>query len=101
MGVLFGLANQLILVFFASGLVVMVIIGYVMWWRRRPGLTRQPTVMDAWRQSGPVARAVWVLVAAGLGVSLPVLGWSLLALVICDIIVTYRAPSVGFVRSQG
>lgn len=101
MGVLFGLANQLILVFFASGLVMMVIIGYLMWWRRRPTLTRQPTVVDAWRQSGLIAKAAWLLAAVGLGVCLPVLGWSLLALVICDLIVTYRAPSVAFVRSQG
>lgn len=101
MGVLFGLANQLILVFFASGLVLMVVIGYLMWWRRRPTLTRQPTLVDAWRQSGFAARVAWLLVAITLGVCLPVLGWSLLVLVICDVIVTYRAPSVAFVRSQG
>lgn len=101
MGVLFGLANQLVLVFFASGLVMMVIIGYLMWWRRRPAFIRQTTVVDAWRQSGVVAKIAWLLVAVGLGLCLPVLGWSLLALVICDVIVTYRAPSVGLVRSQG
>jgi uncharacterized iron-regulated membrane protein len=101
MGVLFGLINQLILVFFATGLAAMVIIGYVMWWRRRPTLTRQPTLLDAWRQSGAGARVVWLLVAVSLGVCLPVLGWSLLVLVVCDLIVTYRAPSVAFLRSQG
>jgi uncharacterized iron-regulated membrane protein len=101
MGVLFGLVNQLILVFFATGLAAMVIIGYVMWWRRRPTLTRQPTLLDAWRQSGAGARGLWLLVAVSLGVCLPVLGWSLLVLVVCDLIVTYRAPSVAFLRSQG
>lgn len=100
MGVLFGLANQLILVFFATGLAVMVIIGYVMWWRRRPTLSRQPTLVDAWRQSGPVGKLSWLLVAIGLGVCLPVLGWSLLVLVACDLTVTIRAPSVAFLRSQ-
>ena len=100
MGVLFGLVNQGVLVLFASGLVVMVIVGYVMWWRRRPTRLRQPTLVDAWRQSGIGAKAAWLLVAVSLGVCLPVLGWSLLVLVICDIIVTYRAPSIGFARSQ-
>lgn len=36
MGVLFGLANQLVLIVFATGLVVLVVMGYLMWWRRRP-----------------------------------------------------------------
>jgi uncharacterized iron-regulated membrane protein len=100
MGVLFGLANQLILVFFATGLSLMVIIGYLMWWRRRPTLARQPTLVDAWRQSGFTAKVVWLLVAIGLGICLPVLGWSLLVLLICDFIVTLRAPSIAFLRSQ-
>lgn len=100
MGVLFGLANQLILVLFASGLVVMVIIGYMMWWRRRPTRIRQPTLLDAWRQTGIGAKVAWLLMAIGVGVCLPVLGWSLLALVICDVIATYRAPSVALLRSQ-
>lgn len=99
MGVLFGLANQLILVFFATGLAVMVIIGYVMWWRRRPTLASQPTLVDAWRQSGSVARVAWLVVAISLGICLPVLGWSMLLLVVCDLVVTYRTPSVAFARN--
>lgn len=101
MGILFGLANQLILIFFASGMVAMVIVGYLMWWRRRPTLARQPTIVDAWRQSGRTAKVLWLLVAISLGVSLPVLGWSLLLLIAFDLVVTYRAPSVALMRSQG
>lgn len=99
MGVLFGWVNQLILVLFASGLAAMVIIGYLLWWRRRPTLKKQPTLIDAWRQSSRGARAAWLLMAISLSVCLPVLGWSLLALLVCDFIVTLRAPSVVLMHS--
>nr|WP_277395239.1 TonB-dependent receptor plug domain-containing protein [Erwinia sp. JH02] len=36
MGVLFGLPNQLILAAFGLGLCVMIVLGYRMWWIRRP-----------------------------------------------------------------
>lgn len=36
MGLLFGIANQLVLLAVAGGLAAMVIWGYVMWWKRRP-----------------------------------------------------------------
>lgn len=100
MGILFGLANQLALVFFASGLVAMVCVGYLMWWRRRPGLARQPTVIDAWRQSSLAARIAWPVIAIALGICLPVLGFSLLALLVCDLIVSLRAPSVALRQSR-
>ncbi|WP_139805946.1 PepSY-associated TM helix domain-containing protein, partial [Pantoea deleyi] len=38
MGVLFGLANQLILAFFGFGLCAMIVLGYRMWWIRRPAV---------------------------------------------------------------
>jgi uncharacterized iron-regulated membrane protein len=100
MGILFGLANQLVLVFFASGLVAMVCVGYLMWWRRRPGLARQPTLIDAWRQSTLAARVAWLVAAIVLGICLPVLGASLLALLACDLIVSLRAPSVALRQSR-
>jgi uncharacterized iron-regulated membrane protein len=100
MGILFGLANQLLLVFVASGLVAMVCVGYLMWWRRRPGLVRQPTVIDAWRQSSLGARIAWTVVAIALGICLPVLGASLLALLAWDLIVSLRAPSVALRQSR-
>ena len=47
MGVLFGLANQLVLVAVALGLGASVIGGYLMWWKRRPTqgacMGRRPT----------------------------------------------------------
>lgn len=93
MGVLFGLANQLLLVVFASGLALMVVIGYVMWWRRRPVRIAQATLCQAWRQLGLKGRAGVVAVAVLLGICLPVLGASLLVLVLGDLLVGFRAPA--------
>lgn len=36
MGILFGLANQLLLIAFGVALCVLIIWGYRMWWMRRP-----------------------------------------------------------------
>lgn len=105
MGVLFGLANQLVLVALASGLLVMVALGYLMWWRRRPTLAKQPTLLDAWRQLSRVAQAGVLLVALALGLALPVLGWSLLALLVWDVLLSRRAngrsASVSGLGAQG
>ena len=63
MGVLFGLANQLVLVVIALGLAGSVIGGYLMWWKRRP------TRGTSWAAGRPPARrflrtAPWPLTAA-------------------------------------
>jgi uncharacterized iron-regulated membrane protein len=91
MGVLFGLANQLALVFFASGLMVMVVMGYLMWWRRRPSLRAQPTLYQAWRRLGRGAQAGVLVTSVLLGIGLPVFGWSLLALAMGDLLVSRKA----------
>ncbi|MFV1944079.1 PepSY-associated TM helix domain-containing protein [Pseudomonas luteola] len=95
MGALFGLVNQLVLVAFASGLAVMVVMGYLMWWRRRPtrsmGLNQQPTLLDAWRSMTWAGRGLGIAVALLLGMALPVLGWSLLALIAWDMALSASA----------
>ncbi|MGA8134177.1 MAG: PepSY domain-containing protein [Pseudomonas gingeri] len=104
MGVLFGLANQLVLVAFASGLVVMVVMGYLMWWRRRPTLAlkegRAITLLSAWRALGRGAQLAVVSVALLLGVALPVLGWSLLGLVAWDAWLTVVRSPVALVENK-
>lgn len=50
MGLLFGLANQILLVLPAVGSISMIVLGYRMWWRRRP--TRgfgKPYARGGWR----------------------------------------------------
>lgn len=100
MGALFGLANQLLLVVFASGLAVMVVLGYLMWWRRRPTLEQGATLFDAWRQLRPGGRAGVVVVAALFGVCLPVLGVSLVCFVLGDVLFSLRAVPGTLAQSQ-
>lgn len=74
---LFGLANQLLLTVMALALIVLILAGYRMWWRRRPagGLGAPP-------RAGPLLRTVPVPLLVGFGllmVLLPMLGASFLA----------------------
>ncbi|RRV10315.1 PepSY domain-containing protein [Pseudomonas sp. v388] len=100
MGVLFGLANQLLLVFFAGGLVVMVVMGYLMAWRRRPSLASQPTLLQSWSRLTGWTRIGLLLVAVVLGISLPVLGCSLLVLVVADLLLTRTSTARNVSRSH-
>ena len=84
MGLLFGVANQIILAVLALGIICLVIWGYRMWWLRRP--TRGPGMAGPAGNQRPNTGAVLVvgLVAVALGVFLPVLGVSLLAFLLAD-----------------
>lgn len=88
MGVLFGLPNQLLLLFFALGLCTMVIWGYCMWWARRPTKERSSgghlRVFGALRKTPPMALAGIIVVTGLLGWFLPVLGVSLVAFLALD-----------------
>ncbi|WP_299260020.1 PepSY domain-containing protein [uncultured Kushneria sp.] len=88
MGVLFGVINQLVLVVFASALVVMLVLGYAMWWRRRPtrasdAMTTVTLIQTLLQAPRPAALAV-VILAVLLGLALPVLGGSLVVLILID-----------------
>ena len=104
MGVLFGLANQLVLIVFATGLVVMVVMGYLMWWRRRPTRAlsggRAATLLSAWRTLSRGAQVAVVSVALLLGVALPVLGSSLLVLVAWDAWLTVMRSPVALAEDK-
>jgi uncharacterized iron-regulated membrane protein len=86
MGVLFGVANQLVLVAFGLGMITLIGLGYRMWWQRRP------TRGGAWRlvPRGRLRSAAWpvgavaVLLAVLLGWFAPLLGGSLLAFLVID-----------------
>ena len=88
MGILFGVANQIVLALIAIGLITIVVRGYRMWWQRRP--TRgsawavgRPPIRGAIRQSTPSARCL-VAAAVGIGWFLPLFGMSLLAFLVVD-----------------
>ncbi|MFC5063260.1 PepSY-associated TM helix domain-containing protein [Actinomycetospora atypica] len=83
MGILFGVANQLLLVALALGIIVVVVWGYRMWWLRRP--TRPGATAPGGTERPGVGATVSVGVAAVvLGVFFPVLGVSLLAFLLGD-----------------
>lgn len=84
MGVLFGLANQLLLVGVGGGLLLMAGWGYRMWWRRRPG---RGAAAGPWRTLRRLPGPMRLGILAGatvLGLCLPVMGASLLAFVLLD-----------------
>jgi uncharacterized iron-regulated membrane protein len=91
MGVLFGVANQVLLAVTALGLAAMVAWGYLMWWRRRP--TRATgAAFGPLPGRGALRRAPWpavagtAVVAVTLGVFFPLLGISLAAFLALDLI---------------
>ena len=96
MGLLFGLPNQLVLLALAAAVVVLVVSGYTLWWRRRP--TRAVGV-----QFGPLpprgalrATPVWAWLVLGLGtlavgLFMPALGLSLLGFLVVDLLLGLRA----------
>lgn len=91
MGILFGLANQLLLAAFGVALSCMIVLGYLMWWRRRPAPGSLQPLLQAWQRLGPAARAASLTLAATLGWCLPVLGASLLLFLLIDLLRWRRA----------
>lgn len=100
MGVLFGLPNQLLLAAFGFGLCAMIVLGYRMWWLRRPAIaTANPaqTLSEAWLSLSMPWRTGVALAAVLLGYCLPVMGVSLALFTAVDIgrwqIQSRRLPS--------
>lgn len=94
MGVLFGWVNQLVLLLLGGGLVALVVLGYRMWWKRRPtrGFGR-PTPRGQWRKAPRGA-----LIGLGLGALLvgwfvPLLGISLVVFLVVDAVLGRRAKA--------
>lgn len=89
MGLLFGLANQLILAVAMLAVVLMIVWGYRMWWQRRP----KDKVVGRPYPRGTLRRVPWplvagiVVVAAGVGWFFPLLGISLAAFVVIEVAV--------------
>lgn len=86
MGSLFGWLNQLLLVLTAAGLLAMVVLGYVMWWLRRPRTARShyEGALRIWLRLGWGARSATFVVALLLGWALPVFGTSVVLLLALD-----------------
>lgn len=95
MGLLFGVANQVALVLLAVALIVLVVLGYRMWWSRGPR-ARLRAQEAAGTDVRPARAAFLVLVAIGAvtAVAMPVLGGSLLVFLLVDALVETRRRKV-------
>lgn len=88
-GQLFGLANQLLNMAVAIGLVTLAISGAVMWWRRRPAdALGAPPV----RRTSPVAISFVALLVL-FGILLPMLGVSMIAVLLGERLLLRRIPA--------
>ncbi|WP_112267418.1 PepSY-associated TM helix domain-containing protein [Lentzea terrae] len=94
MGVLFGWPNQLVLLLIGGGLVALVVLGYRMWWRRRPtrGFGR-PTPRGQWRKAPPAALVGLGVGALVVGWFVPLLGISLVVFLAVDAVLGRRAKT--------
>ncbi|MFE2941401.1 PepSY-associated TM helix domain-containing protein [Streptomyces sp. NPDC059255] len=89
MGVLFGLANQLLLAALALALIVLIVLGYRMWWLRRPTKERRLSAgrampRGAWRKVPPRLLVPLGVATVLIGWFLPLLGISLLVFLLLD-----------------
>ncbi|MFF0909117.1 PepSY-associated TM helix domain-containing protein [Microbacterium enclense] len=101
MGTMFGLANQLVLFALAIGIAALVALGYGMWWTRRPtrGFAAAPA-RGALRGAPWWGVAAVFAVAVGIGLFLPLVGYTLAAFVVLDVLLGWRA-AVRARRSSG
>lgn len=88
MGILFGFTNQLIMAAAGLGLCVMTISGYVIWWRKRPchwrAISPAQTLNYTFIHMPVAGKAIVVMIATVLGLSLPLLGVTLLIFIAID-----------------
>ncbi|MEV0359488.1 PepSY-associated TM helix domain-containing protein [Nocardia sp. NPDC050697] len=101
MGLMFGLLNQLLLLVSMVGLSAVILLGYRMWWRRRPARATGRTLGGRAPRRGalrstPLPLAVAAVVAALLvGWFVPLFGLSLLGFLAVDVLLGQlrRAPA--------
>ncbi|MFD6099467.1 PepSY-associated TM helix domain-containing protein [Nocardiopsis flavescens] len=96
MGLLFGVANQVLLTVVALAVLGLVVWGYRMWWLRRPAragawAVGRPAVRGAWWALPWWGRAAVVAAALALGWLLPLFAASLAAFVLVDLALAARA----------
>lgn len=87
MGIKFGVVNQIVMILIGSALSVSIVYGYMMWWKRRPAAGAPArTLAQSWLYLGMPTKIAVMLMAVTLGFALPLMGISLLAFVVIDLI---------------
>jgi uncharacterized iron-regulated membrane protein len=88
----FGLANQLLMLFAASVTILLSVTGAILWWQRRPkgtgliGAPPLPPHVQHWR--------VPLAIVAVLGLAFPLVGLSLVIMLLLDYFVLSRIPAL-------
>ncbi|MFD5568502.1 PepSY domain-containing protein [Streptomyces cadmiisoli] len=86
-GILFGLVNQLALMLVALSLIVLILLGYRMWWQRGRGSAfGRPVPRGAWAKVPPQILVPLLAVTAVVGYFLPLLGVPLAAFIAVDVV---------------
>jgi uncharacterized iron-regulated membrane protein len=103
MGILFGVVNQLALAAVAFTLIAAIMLGYRMWWRRRPTRSSALALPTGPRRGVLAAlrphEATLVVVAlAGFGYFAPLFGLSLVAFIAVDVVLGWRRTRSGVAR---
>lgn len=89
MGVLFGLPNQLLLIAFGLALCLAIVMGYRLWWIKRPAQSQVnplQTLSYSWRVLSLPARIVTLALAVVFGLAMPVMGASLVLFIVFDVL---------------
>lgn len=87
MGVLFGVANQLVMVALGVSLVVTIVYGYRIWWQRRPPAGSTPrTLIASWKRLSFAQQVGIVATAVAIGWTLPMIGISLIMFLSIDFV---------------
>jgi len=87
MGVLFGVANQIVMALLGLALIGMTIYGYRIWWQRRPPAGSMPrTLIQSWLYLKVLQKLFVVLIAVVIGWALPMIGLSLTAFLLIDLV---------------
>ncbi|MEU5754643.1 PepSY domain-containing protein [Streptomyces sp. NPDC047829] len=86
-GSLFGLANQVGLMALAACLILLIVLGYRMWWQRgRGSVFGRPVPRGAWQQVPAAVLVPLLAVVAVLGYFVPLLGIPLAVFVAVDVV---------------
>jgi uncharacterized iron-regulated membrane protein len=102
MGVLFGVANQLLMAALGIALMVSIAYGYRMWWLRRPAAGGAPrTLVRSFSYLSMPAKVVTAIIALAFGFALPAMGASLALFLFVDLIRSAFAEIASADRRQG
>ncbi|WP_109004963.1 PepSY-associated TM helix domain-containing protein [Streptomyces rishiriensis] len=86
-GVLFGLVNQIALMLLALGLILLIVLGYLMWWRRGRGSSfGRPVPRGAWAKVPPYVLVPLMAAVAVVGYFVPLLGIPLAGFIVVDVV---------------